>query len=274
MRLQNLILGRTALRAPADDPPGAPPAGDPVPATPPASPPTSDPPSAPPVQTPPNPPEGIAAAPKPEDWRDKRIAELTRKLNEERKKAPPTVVAAPPAPVQAPGETQESFDSRVRETASQMVQINEWNRKCDDVASTGRTEFQDFNTRLAACQSVVNSEDPAEVGQFNSILAAAMETGQAHRLLHSLGETPGEVTKLMRMSPLKMAVELERRAAKFAPPAADPEPSNAPKPITPIGSRGVHYDGIKADDPVNGTKLPIGEWMKQREKQASERGLQ
>lgn len=206
--------------------------------------------------------------PKPEDWRDRRIAELTHKLNKANKVAP----ASAAAPV--PGESEAVFQARVLETAAQLTEINDWNKQCETVATTGRAEFPDFNARLAACQSVVNPQDPVEVAQFDTVLKAAVATGQAHKLLHALGETPGEVAKLMKLSPIKMAVELATRAAKLGEALADPEPSAAPKPITPVGSRGVHYDGIKPDDAANGTKLPIREWMKQREAQAIERGMQ
>jgi len=33
-------------------------------------------------------------------------------------------------------------------------------------------------------------------------------------------------------------------------------------------------EGITPDDPKRGTKLPIKDWMAQREKQARERGIQ
>lgn len=214
-----------------------------------------------------------AQAPPTKDWKDARIAELTAKLNEA-KRAVAAVPAGGAAPAQQPGETQAQFEARVAQAAQEIFQVSTWNQQCNAVAEQGRKEFTDFNDRLAACHTVVNKEDPAEVQQFNEVLAAAVETGQAHKLIHQLGENPGELKKLMGLPPMKRAIDIAQRAVKLGVPPADPDPSGAPRPITPIGSSGVHYDGVKPDDPVNGGRLPTKIWMQLREKQAQERGLQ
>lgn len=204
------------------------------------------------------------------DWKDARIAELTAKLNAEKAKR-----AAEPVPaVRDPGESQAEFDSRVTARAAEITAINEWNRQCNEVAAAGAAAFPDFDQRLAAFCSVVNPQDETEKAQFQELLATAIETGAGHKLIHALGETPGEVRRLMLLSPVKRAMELATKAAALGKSEPAPEPSGAPRPITPISSKGVHYDGIKPDDPANGTNLPIAEWMKQREKQAAERNIQ
>lgn len=212
-----------------------------------------------------------APAPAP-DWRDKRIAELTHKLNSARTASPP------PAPVVKPGESEAEFQARVdAAAASRAVEIaaqTEWDRRCNESAALGAKEFPDFDSRLAACKAVMNPADPVEGAQFNSVIAAALETGAAHKLVHALGATPGEVKRLMGLSPVKMGVELALMAAKLTAPTPAEEPSNAPKPIEPLGSHGIHYDGIKPDDPVNGMKLSAKQWFAMREKQAVERGIQ
>ncbi len=222
--------------------------------------------TAPPGTVPAEPP--APSGPKP-DWRDARIAELTAKYNELKRAAPSAPTPAPPATT---GPTEAEISARVSVEAARIAQATAWNEACNAVASAGSKKFPDFQARIAAVQSVVNSQDETEVAQYSEVLSAAIETGKAPELLHQLGGTPGEVTRLMRLSPVKRAMEIATMAAKLE--GGSPEPSGAPKPITPIGSSGVHYDGIKADDPNNGTKLPIGEWMKQREKQAEERRIQ
>lgn len=230
-------------------------------------------------------PEGEVKAegePKPKpDWRDARIDELTYKVNEAARKLAAVQAGPAIASAKATGETEADFQARVDAAASaravQIAEVADWNRQCNEVAEAGQKEFKDFGERLNACKSVVNGNDALEFQQFNDLLHAAIETGHAHRLIHALGETPGEVKRLMNVSPAKRIVELTRLADKIAPPeprTADPDPSGAPKPITPLGSKGLHYDGIKPDDAVNGTKLPIGQWMKLRDKQVEERGLQ
>ncbi len=260
------LPGFTYFRAPADDPPTPAPVEPPAP----APVPSVEPPA--PAEPPTPAPAPVVAAPA-SDWKDKRIAELTAKLNEARKSAPAPV--NPPAP--ALGESAEAISARIdaaaNEKAALIAAANDWDNRCTAVVEAGKSAFPDFDARMKACQSVVNFADPNESAQFNSIVAAALETGMAHKLIHALGETPGEVKRLMGLPPMKVAVEIATRAAKLGAGPAAPEPSGAPAPIEPIGSLGKHYDGLDTATP-NGAKLPIGEWMKQREKHVTEVGIQ
>ncbi len=215
--------------------------------------------------------ETAAALPK-KDWKDDRIAKLTHDLNEERRLRAAT---PPPPPEQKPGETPEAFAQRVDEAANaKAVQIaaqQDWDRQCNLVAEQGKKEFPDFDARLTAITSTVNGKDPAEVAAYNEVIAAAIETGEAHKVLYALGSDPGEYQRLMKLSPVKRAMELGKMAVTLV---NEKEPSGMPKPITPVGSGGTHYEGITPDDPKRGTKLPMKEWMKLREKQAQEKGIQ
>lgn len=215
---------------------------------------------------------GGAGTPKP-DWKDARIAKLTHDLNAEREAR--RASAATPAPAQGSGESDAAFQARVDTVASQKaVQIAaqaDWDRQCNSVAEQGQKEFADFGARLGAITSTVNGQDPAEVAAYNDFIAAAIETGQAHKVLYALGSDPGEYQRLSRLSPVKRAMELGVMASKLV---SDKDPSGLPKPLTPIGSAGDHYEGIRPDDPKRGTKIPLKEWMKQREAQAKERGIQ
>lgn len=204
------------------------------------------------------------------DWKDDRIAKLTHDLNEERRNK-----VAPVAPVQNPGETEAQFAQRVDEAATTKAQLMaaqaDWDRQCNAVADQGKKEFPDFDARLAAITSTINPQDQREVMAYNDVLAAAIETGAAHKVLYALGSDPGEYQRLMKLSPVKRAMELGTMASKLT---NDPEPSKLPKPITPVGSGGIHYEGIAPDDAAKGMKLPKKEWYAQREKQARERGIQ
>lgn len=201
------------------------------------------------------------------DWKDSRIAELTAKLNKERAR-----VAEPP---KAPAESEADFNARVEARAqvlaSEKAAVQSWDDQCNAVARKGKEQFTDFDSRLWEIKRVVDANDPKEVAQYNTMLAAAIETGRAPELLHELGGDLSEARRLMALPPMKLAVELAQRAAKIE---AVPEPSKLDKPIKPVGSGGVHYEGIAPDDAQRGTKLPIAIWMEQREKQARDRGLQ
>ncbi len=220
------------------------------------------------------------AAPKP-DWKDGRIGELTAKSNKKQEEIDRLTAELEqlrkPGATPSAGESEASIQARIDAEASrragEIAAQVEWNNKCNAVNDQGLKEFPDFADRLAAVKSAVNLADPAEFAQFNAVVAAAIETGQAHKVLHELGADAGEMRKLMSLPPLKVAMEIASRAAKLGVAPAAPDPSGAPKPIDPIGSRGNHYDGL---DPrtTNGAKLPIAQWMKQREKQAEEAGIQ
>lgn len=217
-------------------------------------PPDSGAPSSPPEQPPVSP-----------DWRDRRIATLTRRLREIQERGTP---APTPAPTQgttpAPVPDQAIVEARARELAA----IQDFNRRCDDTALTGRAQFGEeaFNGRINNLQKLVDQSDPASVTAYNALLLAAIDTGEGAKVLHSLGADLNEAQRILGMQPTKMAVELTKRA--IAPPT---ETSEAPKPITPIGSRGTPHTAIEPDDPDKADHLSTAEWMRRREKQVSDK---
>ncbi len=255
-------------RAPADDPPGAP--GGAPPATPLATPPAQA--AAPPAEPPKTPP----AEPPKSDWKDGRIAELTAKLNREKeaREAAEAKLTTPPAA--KPGESAADFEARVSEEATlratAMASNAAWNDRCNQVAAAGREEFkEEFDKRLNGVLQLVNTKDQGEVTQYNAVLAAAMETGKAHKIIFALGEKPENFQKLMKLSPVRMAMEMGTLAVSVGGAAV---PSGAPAPITPIGGVGAAHDGITPDDPERGMKMNKNAWFAEREKQAAARGLQ
>ncbi len=237
------------------------------PAPPAVTPPAGDPPAAPPAAPPASP---LPPEPPKKDWKDDRIAKLTHDLNEARRAA-----AAAPPPVIAPGETEAQFQARVDEAANAKAGVlaaqADWDRQCNSVAELGRQEFPDFDARIKAMNSTINPQDQAEVIAQNEIISAAIETGAAHKVLYAIGSDPAEFQRLMKLSPVKRAMELGKLAVTLV---NDKPPSNLPKPIVPVNSGGVHYEGIAPDDPQKGMKLPKGQWFKMREEQARAKGIQ
>lgn len=247
-----------------DDPPGTPPVTPPV--VPPVTPPIVVAPVVPPV-----PPVVPPVEPPKKDWKDDRIAKLTHDLNEARRAA----TNLPPAPVQNPGETEAQFAARVDEAATAkaglMAAQADWDRQCNAVAAAGKEEFPDFDARVKAITSTLNPQDQNEVDAYNGVIAAAIETGAAHKVLYALGSDVAEYQRLMKLSPVKRAMELGKLASGLV---NEKPPSNLPKPIVPVSSGGIHYEGIAPDDPGKGMKLPKAQWYAERDKQARERGIQ
>lgn len=211
-------------------------------------------PSPPPSPEPPQP----QATP---DWRDKRIATLTRRLRELQERPPE-------APQPQPPNQQQADQALINQRARELSIIQEFNRRCDEVATTGRAQFgeAEFMGRISNLQKLSDATDPASVQAYNSLLMAALEAGDSARLLHDLGADLNEAQRILGMNPTRMAVELTKRAA--APPV---EVSSAAKPITPLGNRSASHERVAPDDPDRADHLSTAEWMRRREAQIADR---
>lgn len=224
------------------------------------------------------PEEPVVAAPqepaKPDQtaWKDREIAKLRAKVAELRTEKARGEIA--PLTV---GETQEAYEARLearaQELASERVTKADWDRRMNNMVAEGRAKFtaQEFNTRIGVLRGMVDKDDPAEVQQYNMVLAAAEETGEGSALLHALGGDPSQFAELLATPALKMTVKLANMASAMKRPEAL---SETPKPIKPLGSNGLHLEGISPDDPVKGMRIPTAEWMAQRDEQAKKRGMQ
>jgi hypothetical protein len=214
--------------------------------------------------------EKEAVSPKPSppppepDWRDKRIATLTRRLRDlqEQTRLPATGAGAPAAGTQA------DIDARIEARAREISVIQEFNRRCDEAAMQGRSKYgeTEFNSRVASIQRLVDNSDPGSIQAYNALLQAAIDTGEGARVLHELGADLNEAQRVLALPPTRMAVELTKRAV-----APVVQVSNAPKPITPVGSRGVTHERISPDDPDRSDHLSTREWMARREQQLADR---
>lgn len=212
-----------------------------------------------------------------QDWRDRRIKTLTARLREEERKnanagAAGSVGAddggsAAPAPA-----SEAELEALVDQRAAERTAVAEFNRQCEEVATQGRAEFgeDEFNSRIRGPQgltSLIDPGDPQDVVRYNQLLIAAIETGEAAKLLHSLGGNLNEAARIMALSPVKMAVELTRMAAR---PVA--ELSQAPKPIRPVATGGArNHEAIDPTDTDRADRLSTGEWMRRREAQLATR---
>jgi hypothetical protein len=152
--------------------------------------------------------------------------------------------------------------------ARELAVIHDFNRRCDEVALAGRRVFGEtqFNGQIANLQKVIDQDDPASVQNYNSFLMAAIETGEAAKLLHQLGSNLDEAQRIMGLPPTRMAVELTRLAM-----GPEQQVSGAPRPINPVGGRGASHEQISPDDPDRADHLATQEWMRRREAQLTER---
>ena len=225
----------------------------------------------------PQPPTGSAQAEAPKgpsksDWRDAKIAKLTARLREAQSLRPPSPTAAAVDPLAGPM-TQQQIDAMVNERAALLAQQNEFNRRCNEMATAGMSEDPAFMQKVNGIQGIVDSTDPRAVQTYNALLEAALETGAGHKVLAKLGDDLNEAARILSLSPVKMGIELAKIAMQdLAEPQrrATPQVSAAPKPIKPISGRTSH-ENAQPDDPEEGTHIDIKEWMNRRERQVAER---
>lgn len=212
-------------------------------------------------------PEPLATpAKKITDWRDQRIATLTAQ-NKELRAANKTAVPAPGAPAGlVPGSPE--FEQEVDNRASAQAQIAEFNRQCNSAAAEGRTAYADFDARVGALKQLVDNNNPSEVLGYNQFLSAALETGAASTVLHALGGDLDEAARILALPPVRMAVELTKLATKVE---EEKKLSGAPRPIRPVGGRGVTHEAIDPADPDRADGLSTKAWMERRERQLAQR---
>ncbi len=217
-----------------------------------------------------------AAAP---DWKDREMARLR-----ERRRAADAEIAELKArlqtttPVQTQTTTQldpvEDFNRRVAAEVQKQLPVaaaqQDFNRRCNETVEKGRETYgaTEFDGRVQRLRSVVDMTDPEGAAKFNNFVSAALETGDAARLVYELGEKPEEASRIMGLTPIKMAVELARMANPAAPTG---EVSRAPRPITPIGNGAANRNPINPDDAERADQLSTAEWMRRRETQLKDR---
>ena len=204
-------------------------------------------------------------APK-EDWRDKRIGQLTAQKKALEAKAQALEIQL----MQRPGETDANFEARVEAAAEtkaiEKAQANKFIDECNREAAAGRKAFSDFDDRINQLSKLVDKSDPASINSYQQLVSAALETGEGAKLLHSLGGDLDEASRIMSLSPVKQGIELARIAARQAAPV-----SSAPRPIRPIGNRGESLNQVDPADKDRGDMLDTRAWMERREQQIAER---
>ncbi len=210
-----------------------------------------------------------ATKPAKPDWRDLRLAKLTGQLKETREQLAKVTTTAgnssttvPPAT--PPALTEADIDAK----AAALVAQQQFNERCAQVAKTGHEVFgQDkFQGRVEAILQTFDRADPQQMGAYHRLLEAAMDTGKGHEILYALGGNQNEAARLMELSPVKLGLEVAKLAA-----AAEQPLTGAPKPISPVGTRGATPTAIAPDDKDSADKLSTEAWMKARQMQIDAR---
>jgi len=216
------------------------------------------------------------------DWRDRRIGEQQQRLRERaariseleaqlaqfQSNSPQQSYQPQVPPQQYQPQPTGDIQRQINEAAAQMASQQEFTRRCNEVAELGRRQYNNFDQRVQRLISLVDGNDTAHVERYNGFLNAAMETGDAARLIYDLGGDLNEASRIMAMTPVRMAVELTKMAGR----ATTTEASQAPRPLNPVATAGQsNRMAAQPDNPDTADTLSMEEWMRQREEQVSTR---
>lgn len=177
----------------------------------------------------------------------KRIDQLTREKYESKRAAEAAAQEAayyrqmidqaqrnPNAPVDA-----NQLQAYVHQEAQRMQQEAEFNRACNKVYDDGAKNIPGFDASLQNLQVVGLNKD---------ILDVIVDSDEAAKIIHYLGNDLDEAARIVSLPPVRMAREITKLEAKLADQSK--KISNAPDPIKPIGgsSKNTKSPGQMSDE--------------------------
>ena len=195
--------------------------------------------------------EEQAEKPKGKPWFQERIDQLTREKYDERRRAE-ALEARLADTLADPDKARPAadVDTLAAKKAEEIVKARQFDDKCNEVYSSGKTEFQDFDDTLANFKMLGGLPAP--------LLDAVTQLPDAHKVLYALGKDMDEAARILNLAPVPMAVALAKLS--MSPAKAKPV-SNAPSPIRPI-------DGTPKGE-KDPEKMSMDEWVKWREGELS-----
>ena len=202
---------------------------------------------------------------------------------------PATRTAAPPAAKPLSAE-------ELQRLVAQESDRREFDQKCNASVDEGRKVHSDFNeVVLRDLRNLSPVFDPVAQAPSlpRTLIEAALETGEAHEILYALGKDTKEAERIMRLPPIKQAVEVakfhskivaarqddgtgegEENAGEEAETAAAATPlpnvSRAPAPVR-SGTGRATGTVRPAFDVSDTNKSSMSEWMKRRQDEVAKK---
>lgn len=177
-------------------------------------------------------------APKRKPWWETRIAEAAFSEREAKRQAQALeaeLAAYRRGQQPAPG-TPDAVEQRAQEIVAETMFVNE----CNAIADAGAAKFRDFEAASRTYAMLGDMPRPFLEG------IAALGKDEGARVYYELAKDPDEASRIMRLPPVRMAIELTRRAS--ATPKAPPPISKAPPPIVPLGTTNARNGGMPSPD--------------------------
>lgn len=120
----------------------------------------------------------------------------------------------------------------VERHAREIVEMERFNAKCNDIAEQGKKAYKgDFDKALATLAQATGPLFTPK-GKPEPLMAAILDAAdKPHQIIHYLGTNPEVAEDLADLSPLKQA----KRIAQIERDLSEkPKASNAPKPLQPV----------------------------------------
>jgi hypothetical protein len=125
-----------------------------------------------------------------------------------------------------------------RERAKQEIREEErrnaFNHECNMTHAKGVAEFSDFDRSIDSLKLLGVMSD--------TLIHAAFEAGDAHKVLYALGRNPEEAERISGLSPERMGAAVAKFALKAVPTLTVKPVSKAPQPIKPIDGGASHVE--------------------------------
>jgi hypothetical protein len=109
-----------------------------------------------------------------------------------------------------------------------------FNQECNMTHAKGVAEFPDFE------RSISNLNTLGVMNQ--ALINAALEAGDAHKVLYALGKNPEEAERISGLPPERLGAAVAKFALKSASTPAVKPMSKAPEPIKPIEAGASHAE--------------------------------
>jgi hypothetical protein len=151
-----------------------------------------------------------------------------------------------PSQISQPAPGTPEFDQLVLTEAQKVAARDAFNRDCNAIFEDGSKKHGEAFKEAVANLNALGFMDPG-------LVQAAMATGAAADVINALGEDVDEAQRIAALPPVQKGVELAKLAAKISAPAAGPQISRMPAPITPVGgtaqaSNDVYDPGLSDEE--------------------------
>jgi len=204
--------------------------------------------------------EGATTPPVQKDpWYNRRIGQLTREKHDERRAkqaleeenrqlkarlAPASDDDSATTTQQQPAQQQPTgdMDQQVTQRAQQIVQQQEFTKRCNEVYQQGSSD-----ERTPGFQAAIGNFDMlGGLVSHPALLELSLNMDDGHLVLHHLGNNLDEAQRILSLPPARQAVELTKLSLNLAKPVN--KTSQAPTPGKPIQSPAPVSEAAGPDD--------------------------